>query len=382
MQLELDDDQALVRDTVARFLDNEATPAELRKLRHDPVGFAGRYWRQAAELGWTSLLVPEDAGGGSVSGSGLEDLALVAHEAGARAAPGPLLPSAITAGALGTAGGHDEALAGLLDGRRTAAWAYTEGPPHDGLTLGAARVESDGDELVLSGVKRPVENAAAASHLLFTGRSGCGEGVSQVLVPRDAAGVTVTPMRSVDLTRRFGQVEFADVRVGSDALVGGFATGAADVARQLLQASVLLAAESVGAMQTAYDMTVEWAFDRYTFGRPLASYQALKHRFATMTSWLHAAHGIADDAAAAVASQDPEAARLVSAARSFIGQYGSELLHDCVQIHGGIGVTFEHDIHLYLRRHTVNRTLFGSVADHKRALAGLVLAQLAPSSAR
>jgi alkylation response protein AidB-like acyl-CoA dehydrogenase len=125
-------------------------------------------------------------------------------------------------------------------------------------------------------------------------------------------------------------------------------------------------------MQAGFDMTVEWAFDRCSFGRPLASYQALKHRFADMLSWLEASHAISDEAALAVAAGSADAGQLVSAAKAFIGQYGAELLHDCVQMHGGIGVTFEHDLHLFLRRHTVNRALHGTPSEHRRRIADLV----------
>ncbi len=125
-------------------------------------------------------------------------------------------------------------------------------------------------------------------------------------------------------------------------------------------------------MQRAFDMTVEWAFDRYTFGRPLASYQELKHRFADMKSWLEAAHAISDAAAAAVQDATPDARELVSVAKAFIGHYGTELLQDCVQMHGGIGVTFEHDLHLFLRRVTVDRALFGTPADHRQRIATIV----------
>jgi alkylation response protein AidB-like acyl-CoA dehydrogenase len=125
-------------------------------------------------------------------------------------------------------------------------------------------------------------------------------------------------------------------------------------------------------MQTGFDMTVDWAFDRYTFGRPLASYQALKHRFADMFSWLEASHAIADAARAAVERRSPDAEELTSMAKAYIGQYGSELLQDCVQIHGGIGVTFEHDLHLYLRRQAVNRALAGTPSEHRQRIASLV----------
>jgi alkylation response protein AidB-like acyl-CoA dehydrogenase len=119
-------------------------------------------------------------------------------------------------------------------------------------------------------------------------------------------------------------------------------------------------------------MTVEWAFDRYSFGRPLASYQALKHRFADMKSWLEAAHAVSDSAAAAVQSGADDADELLSAAKAFIGQYGGELMQDCVQLHGGIGVTFEHDLHLYFRRHTSNTALYGTPADHRQRITELI----------
>jgi alkylation response protein AidB-like acyl-CoA dehydrogenase len=118
-------------------------------------------------------------------------------------------------------------------------------------------------------------------------------------------------------------------------------------------------------------MTVEWSFDRYTFGRALASYQEIKHRFADMKSWLEASHAISDGAAAAVQVGSPSARELVSAAKAYIGQYGDELLQDCVQIHGGIGVTFEHDLHLFVRRGVVNQGLLGTPADHRQRIADI-----------
>ena len=128
-------------------------------------------------------------------------------------------------------------------------------------------------------------------------------------------------------------------------------------------------------MQAAFDMTVEWSFDRYSFGRPLASYQALKHRFADMMSWLQAGHGISDAACAAAQDDEPNADELASAAKAFIGRYGGELIQDCVQLHGGIGVTFDHDLHLYLRRLTVNRSVAGTPREHLRRIAGIVEAR-------
>jgi alkylation response protein AidB-like acyl-CoA dehydrogenase len=256
-----------------------------------------------------------------------------------------------------------------------AAWAHTEPPPHDQLATVTLEVRVDGGDVVLSGVKRPVESAAEASYLLVTGRTG--DGLTQVLVPTDAAGLTLTPMQSVDLTRRFAVVQFDDVRLPSDAVVGEVGGGAEAVERQLQQALVIATAEAVGTMQRAFDLTVEWAFDRYSFGRPLASYQALKHRFADMKMWLEASHAIADAAAEAVAGGRDDAARYASMAMAYVGAHGSELMQECVQLHGGIGITHEHDLHLFLRRHTIDRTLFGTPMEHRWRVADLSVKEVA-----
>ncbi len=372
MLLELSGDLEVFRDTTQKFLDEQVPVATLRAGRDDPDGFDREYWRRGAELGWTSLLVGEERGGGSISGQGLVDLALVAHEFGAHAAPGPLVPANIVAGALSDAGGdaHADVLQRLISGDAVGSWCYGEPPPADRLGEVALDIRVDGAEVVLRGVKRPVEAAAQSDVLLVTGRTGTG--LTQVLVPRGTPGVSITPMKSVDLSRRFGAVTFDDVRMPLDAVIGEVGQAGAQVERQLQAATVMLSAEAVGAMQHAFDMTVEWAFQRYSFGRPLASYQELKHRFADMKSWLEAAHAIADAAATASASRAPDAADLCSAAKAFTGEYGVELVQDCVQIHGGIGLTYEHDIHLYLRRVTVNRALCGTPADHRRRLTDLV----------
>jgi alkylation response protein AidB-like acyl-CoA dehydrogenase len=374
MLLALSSDQELFTETTAKLLDELVPVGELRRLRDDPVGFDPEYWRRGAELGWTSLLVGEEHGGGSIGEHGLVDLSLVAHEFGRHAAPGPLAVTNVVAATLSETGHGDGAVIGdLLAGTGLATWCFAEPVPNDRLGGIALEVRREGDEVVLDGVKRPVESAGVAGHLLVTGRTGAG--LTQVLVPADTAGVSVTSMESVDMTRRFSVVTFEDVRLPVAAVVG--TPGAADdqVDRQLSWALAVTCAESVGAMQTAFDTTVEWAFDRYSFGRPLASYQELKHRFADMKTWLEASHAISDSATRAVAEGSANAAELLSTAKAFIGDYGSELLQDCVQIHGGIGVTFEHDLHLSLRRHTVDRALFGTPADHRQRICDIVEAR-------
>ena len=365
----LSSDQELLRDTTARFLSDRVPLSFQRKeLRHHPAGFEPDYWTTGAELGWTMMLVAEDDGGGSVSGRGAVDLAMIAYEFGRHAAPGPLVDCNVVASALtGQAGDLPRAALGeILTGAAIASsclgFAPWQRPDEAGISI-----RRDGGDLVIDGALRPVESAGQARYLLVTGRSDGG--MTQVLVPANAPGIEIKALKSMDVTRRFAAVSFDNVRAPADALIGNFGQAAAQVARQVQNACVILSAEAVGAMDAAFQMTVDWAFDRYTFGRALASYQALKHRFADMKSWLEASHAVSDATAEAVADQTSIAAETASAAKSYIGEKGPELAQECVQLHGGIGVTYEHDLHFFLRRVSLNRLLYGTPADHRRLLA-------------
>ena len=159
------------------------------------------------------------------------------------------------------------------------------------------------------------------------------------------------------------------------AVVGEVGGAAPLLERQLQIAAVVQCAETVGVLNRVLEMTVQWAFDRYSFGRPLASYQALKHRFSDMRTWLEASSAISLAAARAVQAGSPDAPVLVSSAASYVGAKAPQIVQDCVQMHGGIGVTWEHDIHLYLRRVTVNRALYGTPEEHRRRIADAVIAQ-------
>jgi alkylation response protein AidB-like acyl-CoA dehydrogenase len=376
MEIALSDDQEFFRDTTRKFLSSECPIPKVRELRSNPDGFEPDYWRQGAELGWTSLLVPEELGGGSVSGNGVSDLALVADAFGANVAPGPLLPCNVVAATLARSGSTEqqgEILPAIVAGDVVATWAYTEAPPHDGLGDVALRADADGGDYILTGVKSPVEAGAQADQLLVSATSDAGP--TQFLLAPDTPGVTVTPLRSVDLVRRYARIQFDGARVPASARVGEAGEAGADVERQLQVAGVVQSAEMVGAAQVAFDLTLDWAFSRYSFGRPLASYQEIKHRFADMKMWLEASHALAD-VAARQDEFDDAAARAISTAKAYAGEYLAELVQDCVQLHGGIGVTYEHDLHLYLRRITVDRLTYGTPAEHRRRL-GASRAQVA-----
>ncbi len=364
MELELSEDQAFFQQTTRKFLTAECPLATVRALESDPAGYSLDYWRRGAELGWTSMLVAEADGGGSLSGHGLLDLVLVAEEMGRLVSPGPLVPVNVVASALGRLGTAEQkaaVLPGLLSGSTIAAWCGTR--PVDAVP--------DGDGFVLEGTASPVEVGAQAQHLLVTARTEAG--LTQVLVPAGAPGLSVTSLDGLDLVRRFAAVRLDAVAVPASAVVGAAGDAADEVERQLQIAVALQCAEMVGAADRMFEITLEYLGDRYSFGRPLASYQALKHRVADDKVWLEACHAIAAAAARAVATGAEDAGDVASAAKAWIGPHATELIQDCIQLHGGIGVTWEHDLHLYLRRATVDRITYGTPEEHAERIATRLL---------
>jgi alkylation response protein AidB-like acyl-CoA dehydrogenase len=370
VDLDLTPDQELLRDTTRKFLQATVPLTAVRALAENQDGFDRGWWQRGAELGWTSLLVDERRGGGSVSGAGLRDLALVAEEMGAMVSPGPLPATNVVAQTLSREGSEELAshvLPGLLSGQSVAAWCVAE-PGRDitadGMTMRARR---DGADFILDGVKGPVEAGGQADWFLVTATGP--EGLSQFLVPSSAPGLRITPLHGLDLVRRHAEIGFDGVRVQSSAVVGVLGGAAQSLEAQLQTALVLQCAEMVGATDRVFDFTVQYAFDRSSFGRALASYQALKHRFADMKLWLESAHAITVDATRAVQSGAPDAGEVARIAKAYVGERCPELIQDCIQMHGGIGVTWEHDLHLYLRRVVVDRQTYGDPMQHRDHLA-------------
>lgn len=364
MELEPNGDQQMLVDTTRRFLDDRCPITAVRALGEDPLGYDPAVWSTAADLGFTSMLVPAADGGGALSEHGILDLVLVAEEMGRRVAPGPLVAVNVVADAIGRIGSSDQrarVLPGLIAGELIATWC--------GARPIAAR--PDGDELVLSGTCAPVEAATGAQELLVTVDED--PGTSLVLVPAGADGVRITAMAGIDLVRRFAQVRFDSVRVPVSAVVGHRGEATAEVGRALGVACVLQCAEMAGVMAATFEMTLEYLGDRWSFGRPLASYQALKHRIADHKTTLESVHATVSAAARAVATDAPDAPVEVSAAKMWVGPQVTEAIQDFIQLHGGIGVTWEHDLHLYLRRATTDRMTHGTSDEHAERIAGRLL---------
>ncbi|MER5628400.1 acyl-CoA dehydrogenase family protein [Streptosporangium sp. NPDC002544] len=369
MELELSGDQRSFQQTVRKFLEAEAPLSLVRDLADDHGRLPDNYWSQGAELGWTSMLVSEEDGGGSLAGRPLLDLVIVAEEMGRLLSPGPLIPCNVVAAALARSGSAEQrgtVLQEIVSGQAIAAWAFA-GPlggwDADSVSM---RAETDGDDFLLSGTKCYVEAGDLADHVLVTVWSDAG--LTQLILRSDTPGLTVEPVGSLDFSRRFATLHFDGVRVPSSALVGTAGGAADDVEHQLRIAIALQCAETMGMLDQVFEKTLEYAQDRVAFGRQIGSYQAIKHRLADHKLWLEAGHGLATALARAIQDGDAGAAELASAAKAHIGDQAVSILQDCVHIHGGIGVTWEHDLHLYLRRATVNRVLFGDPAAHRERL--------------
>jgi alkylation response protein AidB-like acyl-CoA dehydrogenase len=353
----------LFTSTTQSFLEKEASLSRLRELHAAGVPFERDWWRRAAELGWAGLLVPEELGGGSVSGDGVRDLALVAELAGKTVAPGPLHPvSTVLAGLVKAPENHTETIESLVAGELVGSWAVYE-PDKAWSPLDASVTATPTNTgFRIDGVKDRVEAGAESEILLLVAR--CEGAVRQFLVSTDAPGVRVEPQRSIDLVKSYARVYFDGVEVDESAAVGTAEQTAELITRQSRIAQVLQCAEVVGILETVLDFTIQWGFDRHSFGRPLGSYQALKHKYADLKIWFEACRATTNAAVAEVAAGSPGAEMAVSVAKSYVGERAPGMVQDCIQLHGGIGVTWEHDLHLFLRRVTLYRSMFGTPEDH------------------
>lgn len=369
MQLELTEEQEALRDTVRKFIATEVPLTTVRDLQGEPDGFSKDWWREAANLGWTSPFVPESHGGGTLSGRATSDAVIIAEEMGRLVAPGPFLPVNVVAAAIARFGTESQAeavLPGLAAGEAFASWAFAEPGDRWSPDTFETTISVSGDKVNVSGEKAYVEAAGVADHLLVTGRGEAG--LTQVLIPARTPGLTIVPGRSIDMTRRYGRVVLDGVELPATALVG--AAGAAQPAVEYLLrlALTLQCAEMVGVAERTLQTTIEYGRDRFAFGRPIVSFQALKHRIADMALWVEGAKAVGEELVRAVDADADDAGMLSSVAKVHIGRRCLDIVDDCVQITGGVGVTWEHDIHMYNRRAAVDRAMFGSPEAHRRLL--------------
>lgn len=365
IQLDLTQDQTLLHETTVRFI-ADRLPREATRAWHEGAdGFDVGWLAETAELGWFSMLVPEADGGGSVSDNPLADAALIAEELGRNVQPGPFVSMNVALASIARNGTPDlkaPLLADAVAGQVVVTWAPADIAGNFDLGVGVMAA-ADGDGYVITGRRGRVADAAQADHILVSATLD-GEPV-QVLVPTAAPGVEVFPLATLDLARRLADVHLDSVRVPASALVTG---GAQELWRAHRQAVALNVVETVGAMDELFAMTVEYSKDRIAFGRPIGSFQALKHEMADQALSLEVAKAAATAAVDAVGADAADAPGVTAMAAAAVGDAGNDLAQQCLQILGGIGYTWEHDLHLFMRRIQSNSALFGTPTWHREQL--------------
>jgi len=367
MYFDLTDEQQAIKSTAHDFLASRFKSERIREIAAGESGFDERGWKEMAELGWAGLALPEEWGG---QGLGTVDLAVLFEEMGYALAPSPLLSNTIAGLAL-SIGGSDEQkerwLRPLAEGelRATPALIDADGPAEPMKFSMAA-----GD--TLSGEKTLVMDAGSADLFLVATADG-----GRHVVEKDAGGVTVTAEEGIDLTRRLFTVRFDGVTPAATLPGSG-----EDYTPVFHRACVALAAESTGVAQRALEMSVAYAKDRQQFGRPIGAYQAVSHRCAQMLLETENSRSAVYGAAWA-ADAEPESLPLAaSMAKAYASDAGWRVPDMAIQVHGGIGFTWEHDLHFFLKRGRANAAMLGDAKWHRERVADAVLAgETAPASA-
>ncbi|MDX2236805.1 MAG: acyl-CoA dehydrogenase family protein [Hyphomonadaceae bacterium] len=367
----LTEEHEMLRDAARAFVQEKMPVAHLRAVRDsaEAAGFDRTLWAEMAALGWTGVLIPEQHGG---SGLGYVGLGLILEEAGRTLAPSPLLSTAlIGASAIllaGSAAQHAAWLPKIAAGETILALAIDEGPHHAPHKL-ALQARRDGDAYALSGSKKYVADGHVADAFVVAARDGGAIGL--FLVPADAAGLTATPLKTVD-SRGATDLKLDDVRVeAAHVLHAPSPAGAALLDQILDRARIGLAAEMLGQATQAFETTAEYLKTRTQFGQVIGTFQALQHRAAKMFVDIEMTRSCVLDALHALDENRNDIAECASLAKARAGDTLHLVSNEMVQMHGGIGMTDAADPGLYLKRARVAEALYGSASFHRDRYAAL-----------
>ncbi|MGH0035156.1 MAG: acyl-CoA dehydrogenase family protein [Myxococcota bacterium] len=371
MQLVLNEDQELLAKTAADFVAERSPVSRMRALRDsgDPLCFSRELWKEMAELGWVGIPFPESVGGADM---GMAELALVMEGLGRQLAPEPFLSTVLLGGqALALAGSEAQQqawLPGVVEGDLLLALAHQEKGSRYDLARVATRAERDGDGWVLRGEKLHVLDGGAADVLLVSARHAGSEadrdGVGLFAVPADAPGLERTRQVRVD-SRGAAVVGLDGVRVGADARVGEEGGAVALLEQVVDRATAGLCAEMLGGMSQAFDLTLAYLKEREQFGAVIGSFQGLKHRAARCFMEIELSRSAVMAATRALDEGAEDAARLVSLAKARCSDAYLLVANEGVQMFGGVGMTDEYDIGLYLKRARACELGFGDAAFHR-----------------
>ena len=377
MDIGFTEEQELLRASARRFLENECPSAFVRQRMAEPEAMTEVFWQKLAEQGWFGILYPEEAGG---SGLGLVDIAVLMEEMGRAVMPGPFFSTVLLGGAAileaGSQGQQQEWLPRIAAGAAKVSLAWTE----PNARWDATGIMATGREMAagfaLSGIKLFVPDAHLSDALVVAVRTRDGstmeDGVSLFLVPKDTPGLAVTLLPTIDETRKLCEVRLDNVALTLAALLGDKHGGWPALARVLDRATVALCAEMCGGAQRVLDMTTAYAKIRSAFGKPIGSYQAVKHRAADMLVDVENAKSLTYYAAWAIDEGLAEAPLAVSMAKAYSSDAYRKVAGAGIQLHGGIGFTWEHDLQLYFKRAKASEVAFGDATWHRERVARML----------
>ena len=374
MHFAFNEDQEALRTAAREFLADHSTAAQVRKVMESQAGYDPEVWRRVgAELGWTSIIIPEQYGGAGLT---YVELVGLMEEMGAALLCAPFFSTVCLAANALLIGGREEQkqewLPEIATGNTIATIAFTEANGRwdaSGIEMVAG---TDGTSFTLNGSKTFVLDGHTADLLIVAARlagSRGRDGITLLVVPAKSPGIERRLLPTMDQTRKQAAITFADVRVPSSAVVGTAGNGWQVLSQTLDHAAIALAAEQVGGAQRCLDLSVDYAKQRIQFGRPIGSFQSIKHKCADMLLRVESARSASYYAGWAAAEGDAEVPVLASLAKAYCSDAYFHCAAESVQIHGGVGFTWEYDVHLYFKRAKSSETLLGDATYHRELVA-------------
>ncbi len=363
MDTKLSEEQGLLKDSVAKFVQSSVSTEKVRELADNPVGLTDDLWAKIAEQGWLGLIIPEDDGG---LGLGVQELGVVCEEFGKGAVPGPFLSTVLASHAIakgGNAALKGEWLEKIAGGEAKGTLALLEQDATLGADAVSCEAKASGDGWTLNGKKYLVADAVAADVFVVAARTG--RGVALFAVPKATGGVSVAENKLTDMTSRSGQVTLSNVSVTGDALIGADGDGWSIVEDTLLIANIAIAADSLAGAEFIHKLTVAYAKERQQFGKLIGTFQAVKHPLAELFGLIESARSAYHYAGWCVDAKTDNAKSAAAVARYTCTEVYRKTCLDCLQAHGGIAFTWEYDLHLYLKRAKHNQFLYGVPHDYE-----------------